>query len=102
MRDTELCQRILGLDKPWMVKNVEMNVDDGHVDIWLEHEPSMSWAGPDCGRSLGWYDHLEGRAWRHLPDHRLCCGPAHARPRPDAQAGDPPPRPRRAVRESGR
>jgi len=41
-------------------------VDDGVVDIWVEHKPAVSWSCPSCGRSLGCYDHAEERVWRHL------------------------------------
>ena len=66
MRDTELYERILGLDKPWSVREVALNVDDGHVDIFVEHPPDARWPCPACGKALGCYDHAEQRAWRHL------------------------------------
>lgn len=66
MRDVELYQRILGLSEPWSVARVELNVDDQRVDIWVEHEASVRWSCPTCGRSLGCYDHAEERVWRHL------------------------------------
>ena len=66
MRDTELYERILGLDKPWSVRDVALNVDDGHVDIFVEHAADARWACPECGKALGCYDHAETRVWRHL------------------------------------
>ena len=66
MRDTELYQRILGLEQPWSVTDVELNVDEGRVDIWVDHEPGVSWPCPACGAMLGCYDHAEQRVWRHL------------------------------------
>jgi transposase len=66
MRDTQLYQRILGLEGPWQVKDVELDVDAGRVDIRVEHEPNVRWVCPACGRALSCYDHAEERTWRHL------------------------------------
>lgn len=66
MRDTELYERILGLDKPWSVREVQLNVDDGHVDIFVEHAADVRWTCPECGKALGCYDHARERVWRHL------------------------------------
>jgi len=66
MRDTQLYQRILDLEEPWKVKDVELNVDEARVDIRVEHERGVRWACPQCGRSLGCHDHAEERVWRHL------------------------------------
>lgn len=66
MRDTQLYQRILGLEAPWQVKDVELDVDEGRVDIQVEHEANAGWACPACGRALSCYDHAEQRTWRHL------------------------------------
>jgi transposase len=66
MRDTQLYQRILGLEEPWKVKDVELDVDAGRVDIRVEHESGVLWACPECGRTLSCYDHADERAWRHL------------------------------------
>jgi transposase len=66
MHDTELYQRVLGLEKPWRVSRVELNVTAKKVDLWLEHEPEARWACPQCGRELAGYDHSAERTWRHL------------------------------------
>ena len=66
MRDTELYQRILGLEEPWRVKQVELDVKAGTVDITVEHPPGMRWSCPDCEQLLGCHDHSEERVWRHL------------------------------------
>lgn len=66
MRDTELYQRVLGLEEPWFVERVELNVKDKCVDIWVGHSPAAQWHCPECGRSAGGYDHSEERVWRHL------------------------------------
>ena len=66
MQDKELYQRILGLERPWAVSDVELSVAQGRVDIWVEHKPGVSWPCPECGTTLGCYDHAEERTWRHL------------------------------------
>lgn len=66
MRDTDLYGRILGLQAPWSVKNVELDVAKGRVDIWLEHEAGVRWRCNQCERELPCRDHAEERVWRHL------------------------------------
>lgn len=66
MRDTSFYDQILGLEKPWRVGEVKLDVQAQQVDLWLEHERSARWACPDCGEHCGVYDHSEERSWRHL------------------------------------
>lgn len=66
MKDVELYARILGLSTPWSVQNVELKTSESRVDIWLEHEPRVTWVCPECGRELPCRDHAEERTWRHL------------------------------------
>ena len=37
VRDTELYRHLLGLVAPWEVSRVELSVEDGRVDVWVEH-----------------------------------------------------------------
>jgi len=48
MRDTALYRQILGLQAPWFVDHVDLDVAKGRVDIWLEHEAGVRWACPQC------------------------------------------------------
>lgn len=66
MQDTELYQQVLGLASPWSVDRVEMDVEEGRIEVFVEHEPGVAWACPECGKSMGCYDHAEERVWRHL------------------------------------
>jgi transposase len=66
LRDTELYRQILGLEKPWSVSKVELNMGEQHVDVWVEHEPSVRWPCPECQGELAVRDHAEERVWRHL------------------------------------
>lgn len=66
MRDIDLYRRVLGLDKPWTVARVDLDVAGHRVDIWVEHAPGVMWSCPQCGRELSCRDHAEERVWRHL------------------------------------
>lgn len=66
MRDVDLYAQILGIDRPWYVDDVKLQTEAGRVDVWLEHEPKVLWACPECGRELSCRDHAEERTWRHL------------------------------------
>lgn len=66
MNDTELYRQILGLEKPWGVERVVLDVVQGRVDVFVQHEPSWRWACPECERELPCFDHSEERVWRHL------------------------------------
>jgi hypothetical protein len=66
MRDTELYRHLLGLEEPWTVSRVELNLQEQRVDIWAEHGLDLEWPCPDCGLRLSLYDHAEERVWRHL------------------------------------
>lgn len=71
MRDTELYQRILGLDEPWRVESVELNVQDKRVEVRLAHPQGQRWPCPECGVELAGYDHSQERTWRHLDTCQL-------------------------------
>ncbi|MBI5449956.1 MAG: transposase family protein [Gammaproteobacteria bacterium] len=66
MRDTDLYRQVLGLDKPWTVERVNLDVAGQRVDIWVEHEDGTVWSCPQCGHGLSCRDHAEERVWRHL------------------------------------
>ncbi len=66
MRDVELYRYLLGLEAPWTVRSVELNVKEQRVDIWAGHAAESRWPCPECGTELGLYDHSEERVWRHL------------------------------------
>lgn len=65
MRDRELYGKILGIESPWMVEDVRLDVDGGEVEVWLGHGGPAPLECPECGRPLGAYDSRQ-RRWRHL------------------------------------
>jgi transposase len=66
MRDTELYQQILGLESPWRVTRVELDVKQTRVDVFAEHAKRKTWPCPECEAACGLHDHDEERTWRHL------------------------------------
>jgi transposase len=66
MRDTELYRAILGLEPPWGVARVDLDVKEQRVDVYAEHAKRKSWPCPTCAAPCGLHDHDEERTWRHL------------------------------------
>jgi len=66
MRDTELYRHLLGLESPWTVSAVKLDVDGQSVDVFADHAPGLRWPCPECGTESGLHDHAEERVWRHL------------------------------------
>ena len=65
MRDTELYARILGIERPWRVKGVELRLEGGDVEVLVEHGGEGKLPCPECGESSSRYD-TRRRQWRHL------------------------------------
>ena len=66
MQDKDLYQQILGLETPWSVSRVELNMEKQQVDVFVEHPAGTSFHCPECEEQLGCYDHTPARQWRHL------------------------------------
>lgn len=66
MRDTELYRQLLGLESPWTVDRVELDMKTHRVDVFAKHERPKTWPCPECGTACGLHDHDEERTWRHL------------------------------------
>jgi transposase len=67
MRDQDLYQRILGIESPWAVTEVELDLKDrrhGEIRVHVA-AAAEQWPCPECGRLGPGYDHLP-RRWRHL------------------------------------
>jgi len=64
MRDKELYAKILGVESPWRVTQVDLALEEGEVLVHLIHvekRPSC----PECGKPCSGYD-TRPRRWRHL------------------------------------
>jgi transposase len=70
MRDHELYATILGVQAPWTVERVELDVAGGAVHVWLARTAGVPAPCPECETACPIYDHRE-RAWRHLDTCQL-------------------------------
>ena len=66
MQDTARYQYLLGLQSPWAVSRVTLDIKGQRVDVWAEHPEDAAWACPHGIKTLPLYDHAEERTWRHL------------------------------------
>jgi transposase len=66
MEDRELYRRILGIESPWSVASVDLQLTPKEVHIYLSHEDLPSWPCAECGAPSKLYDHQPERRWRHL------------------------------------
>jgi len=66
MKGTELYTRLLGIKRPWFIKEVRYGDSPERIDIYIEHEPGILMLCPKCGRYSSVYDHMEEREWQHL------------------------------------
>jgi len=66
MQDRQLYQQILGISAPWFVREVELNLPGGEVQVFLEHAAEATWSCPECGQACPLHDHQPQRGWRHL------------------------------------
>jgi transposase len=66
MQDIELYRHILGLDTPWSVSKVELDMEQGEIRVYVDHPRGTKFSCSDCQRELPCYDHAEERRWRHL------------------------------------
>jgi transposase len=66
MEDTELYTKLLGIKRPWFIKEVTYGESPERIDVYLEHEPGMLLPCPECDRHSSVYDHMKERQWQHL------------------------------------
>ncbi len=79
MESVELYRQLLGLNAPWTVERVELDVAKQHVDVHVGHPAGQRFACPECGQELAVYDHIAERTWRHLDSCQFLTY-LHARP----------------------
>ena len=69
MQDIELYQQILGLESPWSVSSVDLNIELGEIVVKVSHPEGTKFCCPQCDQKLSCYDHSRARRSRHLD----CC-----------------------------
>ena len=70
MEDKELYQRILGLEEPWQVNDIELDIPGGEVVLRLAYAATRGQC-PECGEWYAFHDHAPERRWRHLDTCQL-------------------------------
>lgn len=70
MRDKDLYSQILGIQAPWQVTHVELEVEAGEVKVFIEQKSGTRQQCPKCGADCSGYDHRQ-RSWRHLDTCQL-------------------------------
>ncbi len=65
MKNTEFYRQILGLERPWVVEEVDLAVSEKRVVVRLGYEAGTLWASEDGEHRLPCHDHVE-RFWKHL------------------------------------
>jgi hypothetical protein len=66
MQDVQLYQQILGLESPWRVSKVELDVDLEEIRVHVGHPRGTKFRCPECLAECRCHDHGEERRWRHL------------------------------------
>jgi transposase len=67
MQDTQLYHQILGIQEPWCVVNVELDLQEEAVRVYIDFDgPKAAFCCPQCGQYANLYDRRETRTWRHL------------------------------------
>jgi transposase len=79
MESKELYRHLLGLQEPWTVARVDLDMAKQHVDVYVEHPRGTRFGCPECGQEYAVYDHLAERVWRHLDSCQFLTY-LHARP----------------------
>ncbi len=59
MQDRNLYAQILGIERPWNVDRVELQLEKGAVHIYLTQAEEAQWKCPECGRECNLHDHRE-------------------------------------------
>ncbi len=70
MRDKELYTKILGIQTPWEVSDIELDLKAGEVKVHINQRPGAKQKCPKCGASCPDYDKRR-RQWRHLDTCQL-------------------------------
>ena len=65
MRDKDLYAQILGIESPWQVSEVDLDVRKREVTVRVEREEGVRSCCPNCGKESPGYD-SRTRRWRHL------------------------------------
>lgn len=66
MNDKNLYERILGINRPWLVSDVVMDISANTITVKVNHTSGTRFCCPVCNTDCAIHDHRM-RRWRHLP-----------------------------------
>jgi hypothetical protein len=66
MKQKDLFKLALGLEDPWMVREVRFSPEEGKLDICLDFPRGATFRCPGCGEAERKAYDCEERTWRHL------------------------------------
>jgi len=69
MDTAEFYRQLVGIEAPWRVTDVSLDLEAGEVTLLLEHGGER--VACPCGRECAVHDHAEERRWRHLDTCQL-------------------------------
>jgi transposase len=61
-----LYKKILGIELPWLISDIEIDEKTHHVTVVLDHAAFSQFACSKCGNLCSVHDHQAVRLWRHL------------------------------------
>jgi transposase len=64
MQDKDFHYQILGLQHPWMVRAIDLDLPGGEAVVRVQHDRQVALRGPECGTESPGYDSRK-RRWRH-------------------------------------
>jgi transposase len=70
MQDLELYRKILGIQSPWLLTDVKLDLQKRSVTLSVEYDKKMPMVCPICLGAADTYDHKK-RSWRHLDTCQL-------------------------------
>ncbi len=70
MTDREFYQKVLGLEEPWRVEEVKLDMEGKSVELRVGYMAGELWE-VDGMKVIGVYDHAPERRWRHLDTCQL-------------------------------
>lgn len=59
-------EQIIGIKRPWFIKDINYDIKNKRVDVYLDHEKNIEFVCPICHAYCSIYDHAPERVLRHL------------------------------------
>ena len=66
MEDRQLYAKLLGIEYPWLISKVQVDMAAERIDVWVEEAAGAKFACVSCRQEASVYDHTATQVWRHL------------------------------------